>query len=126
MEDKADMLSERLLNYGEEIVKLVVSLERTTAGRHIAGQLLRSGTSAGANYEEARGAHGRADFVHKLRIVIKEVRESLYWLRLAERAGLSNGVSLVHLLDETEQLARIVGRSLLTASKGKQAPTKPH
>ena len=53
MEDKADMLSERLLDYGVEIVKLVASFERTTAGRHIAGQLLRSGTSVGANYEEA-------------------------------------------------------------------------
>ena len=69
-------LGERLLEYGARIVKLVESLPPTIAGKRIGDQLLRSGTSAGANYEEAQGAESHGDFVHKLQIALKEMRES--------------------------------------------------
>lgn len=118
MEEKANALSERLLDYGVEIVRLAGGLGRTVAGKHIANQLLRSGTSAGANYEEARGAQSRADFVHKLQVVLKEIRESHYWLKLTQRSSILDGRHLQHLLDETEQLSNIVSRSVITAKRG--------
>jgi four helix bundle protein len=75
------------LEYGARIINLVESLPNTLVGRRVADQLLRCGTSAGANYEEARGAESKEDFVHKLQIALKELRESNYWLRLLVRSG---------------------------------------
>ena len=75
-------LDERLLVYGATIIKLVESLPSTITGRRIGDQLLRSGTSVGANFEEAQGAEPKNDFAHKLQIALKEGRESNYWLRL--------------------------------------------
>ncbi len=88
MKEKADVISERLLDYGAEIIKLCGKLKKDTVGYHIKVQLLRSGTSAGANYEEACGAQSRADFIHKMQIVLKEIKESMYWLKLIERTQL--------------------------------------
>lgn len=68
MQNKRNDLSARLLNFTAEIIKLVVWLNKTAVGRHISGQLTRSATSAGANYEEACSAESRADFIHKLQI----------------------------------------------------------
>jgi four helix bundle protein len=79
---QADEIEERLVNFAVRIVKLSASLPRTPAGRHIAGQILRSGTSPAPNYGEARGAESHADFVHKLRIVLKELNETSIWLRV--------------------------------------------
>lgn len=77
-----------MLDYGFKIIQICGRLPRTVAGRHIAQQLVCSGTSAGANYEEACGAQSKADFVHKLQIVLKETRESMFWLRLADRSRM--------------------------------------
>jgi four helix bundle protein len=77
--------------------------------------LVRVATSSGANYEEACGAESRADFIHKMQIVLKELRESLYWLRLAHRAGLISAGDLKPLISEADGLAKIVGRSVVTA-----------
>jgi len=66
MKNERNDLSERLLDFAAEIIKLVVRLNKTAVGCHIGGQLTRSGTSAGANYEEAYGAESRADFIHGL------------------------------------------------------------
>jgi len=115
MEEVARKLSDRLLVYGSAIVKLSAPLSRTAAGRHMSSQLLRSGTSAGANYEEACGAHSRADFIHKMQIVYKEIRESLYWLKLIQRSGPLPGENLAGLIEETTALSNIVGKSLITA-----------
>lgn len=78
-DDYGDELGERLLNFAVRIIKLVKVLPNTDIGKHVRGQLLRSGTSPGSNYEEARGGESRADFIHKLGIVLlKELqRESL-------------------------------------------------
>ncbi|MGD1155522.1 MAG: four helix bundle protein [Terriglobia bacterium] len=80
-------LDERLLEYAARLIKLVESLPNTLVGRRVADQLLHSGTSAGANYEEARGAESKDDFVHKLQIALKELRESNYRLRLLVKSG---------------------------------------
>src|SRR5216683_921071 len=79
-------LSERLLDFGVRVIKVVEALPGTLVGRRIGDQLLRSGTSVGANYEESRAAESTADFVHKLKLSLKELRESHYWLRLLSKA----------------------------------------
>ena len=70
----ADALEERLIDFAVRIVKLSASLPKTSAGRHISGQILRSGTSPAPNYGEARGAESHADFVHKLRLVLERTK----------------------------------------------------
>ncbi len=79
---KADELVERLIDFAVRIINLSASLPKTAAGKHIAGQILRSGTSPAPNYGEARGAESHADFIHKLRIVLKELNETSIWLRV--------------------------------------------
>src|SRR5713101_7626272 len=79
---RADELEARLIDFAVRIVKLSAGLPRTSAGKHIAGQILRSGTSPAPDYGEARGAESHADFVHKLRIVLKELNETSIWLRI--------------------------------------------
>lgn len=83
-----DDISERLLDFAVRVIKLVNALPKTVVERHIAGQLVRSGTSCGSNYEESRGAESRADFVHKLGIALKEIKESRFWLKVIFTARL--------------------------------------
>jgi four helix bundle protein len=108
-------LEERLLSYGARIIRLVESLPKTLVGRRIGDQLLRCGTSAGANYEEARGAESREDFVHKLQIALKELRESNYWLRLLVKAGKVPNDRLADLVDESSQLRAMLSKAVATA-----------
>ena len=75
--DISDQIAERLLTFAAKVISLVQTLEKTPTGYHIGKQLLRSATSAGANYEESRGAESRNDFIHKMQIVLKEMRESV-------------------------------------------------
>ncbi len=111
-------LEERLLDYSVRIIRLVEALPATRAGNHVAGQLLRSGTSPLPNHAEAQAAESRADFVHKLKICLKELRESLRWLRLVARVPLVKPASKVeHLLAETEELVRIFSASVRTAQQ---------
>jgi four helix bundle protein len=118
MIEKRRDLGERLLEYGSRIIRLVESLPNTVVGRRVADQLLRSGTSAGANYEEAQGAESKDDFVHKLQIALKELRESNYWLRLLVKSGKIPAERMNDLLDESNQLRAILSKSVATA-KGK-------
>ena len=111
-------LGERLLEYGARIIKLVEPLPNTLVGRRVGDQLLRSGTSAGANYEEARAAESKVDFVHKLQIALKELRESNYWLRLLVKSGKISAERMADLLGESNQLCAILSKSVATA-KGK-------
>jgi len=111
-------VSERLLNYGVGAIRVVESLPRTLAGRRIGDQLLRSSISVGANYEEAQAAESREDFVHKLQIALKELRESNYWLRLLAKAGIAPGNQLSAILDESSQLRAMLSKAVAT-TKGK-------
>lgn len=112
-----DDLSERLTDFAVRVIKLSTSLPGNQVGRHISAQLLRSGTSAGANYEEARGAESRADFVHKTGIALKELKETRYWLRLVARTRLIKPTRIDSLLGECEQLCAILASSFLTAKR---------
>ena len=111
-------LEERLLNYAVAIVRLVENLSKTRAGNHVAGQLLRSGTSPLSNHGEAESASSSSDFVHKLRICLKEFRESKRWLLLIQRVPLIASASPVDpVLRETEELIKIFVVSIRTAEK---------
>jgi four helix bundle protein len=112
-------LSERLLDLAVRVAKVVDALPRTKMGQHAAGQLARSGTSAGPNYEEGCAAESRADFIHKLGIVLKELRESRFWLRFIAKAGLLRPKLLVGLIDECGQLCDIIGKSIVTAKRNR-------
>lgn len=111
-------LSERILEYGTRIVKVVGSMPKTLAGRRIADQLLTCGLSVGANFEEAQAAESHNDFVHKLQIALKELRESGYWLKVVSRSGLLPEKRLAPLLDESGQLVRMLSKGVARA-KGK-------
>src|SRR6185503_647993 len=109
-------LDKRLLEYAVRIIRLVEVLPATRAGNHVAGQLLRSGTAPLPNHAEAQAAESRADFIHKLKVCLKELRESLRWLRLIERVPMVKaGSKLDPLLDETEELIRIFVKSIQTS-----------
>jgi len=114
---RKDELSERLLGFTVRIIKLVDALPKTSVGRHLATQLLSSGTSPGANYEEACGAESRADFVHKLGIVLKELKESRFWLRVVQQTELLPPPRVEPLLKECEELCKIIAQSVITAKK---------
>ena len=112
---KADELEERLINFAVRIIKLAATLPRNPAGRHIAGQILRSGTSPAPNYGEARGAESTADFIHKLRIVLKELNETSIWLKVIQRSHLLRKELLVEIVQENTELCKILTSSLKTA-----------
>lgn len=111
----ADVLEERLLEFAARIGKVVDALPDTRLGRHVAGQLVRCGTSPAPNYGEACAAESRADFVHKLGIVLKELRESRVWLRMAVKSELLSPKKLEPLTDEATQLMNIIAKSIVTA-----------
>ncbi len=112
-------LAERLLDFGAEVVKLTEGLPNTIAGKRIGDQLLRSGTSVGANYEEAQAAESRKDFIHKLQLALKELRETHYWLRLLGKADIVKSERLTSIQDESEQLKAILSKAVITAKKNK-------
>ena len=116
-QSKADELEERLIDFAVRVVKLSAALPRTSAGKHIAGQILRSGTSPAPNYGEARGAESLPDFVHKLRIALKELNETRIWLRIISKSGMIEAQLLSNVIEENQQLACIVASSINTASR---------
>src|SRR6266436_6451274 len=94
---RADKLEERLIDFAVRIVILSANLPKTPAGKHIAGQIMRSGTSPAPNYGEARGAESHADFIHKMGIVLKELNETSIWLRIIERSQMVRGELLTEI-----------------------------
>ena len=119
-QSKGDGLEERLINFAVRVIKLTASLPKTPAGKHIAGQILRSGTSPAPNYGEARGAESHADFVHKLGIVLKVLNETSIWLRIIERSELLKAELLKEIIEENQELCRIFTSSHRTARANKK------
>ena len=120
----SDELEERLIEFAADIAMFSAELVGTPAGKHIAMQILRSGTAPAPNYAEARGAESRADFIHKLGIVQRELNETSVWLRVLKRINLGKADLLVAILQENVELARIIAASLKTAKSRNQAPPK--
>ena len=116
--DKKYDLEDRLIDFAVRIVRIVDSLPKTKIGNHISGQLIRSGTSPAPNYGEAQGAESRADFIHKLKIGLKELRETRVWLLIIVRTQLIHPKSkLDDRLSENDQLISIFVTSIATAKK---------
>ena len=111
----AGALQRRLVSFAVKIIELVGRLPKTSAGRHVSGQILRSGTSPAPNYGEARGAESRAGFVHKLRIAVKELNETGIWLLIILEARMAPAAVVENLIKEDRQLAWILGASIRTA-----------
>ena len=103
-----------MLDAVERVRRLLPALQENAAAKHVASQLWRAATGGGANYEEARSSESSADFLHKLRVATKELREALYWLRVVQRSDWTRG-SLDGLVDEFDQLVAILVVSARTA-----------
>jgi four helix bundle protein len=113
-------LSDRLWAFAARTGKLVDALPETRLGRHVANQLVRSGTAAAPNYDEGRVGESRADFVHKVNVALKELVETRGWLNFIIRAQLLPGRRVEVLLKECEELCRILGKSVSTAKANGQ------
>lgn len=115
-------IEERLLDFAVRVGKAINALPETRLGRHIAGQLVRSGTSPAPNYAEACAAESKRDFIHKLAIVLKELRESSVWIRLIVKSELVPEQRIELLRDECDQLCKIIAKSLVTAKSNQSRP----
>lgn len=109
-------LEDRLIEFAVEIIQLAESLPNTRAGRHISGQILRSGTSPAPNYGEAQAAESRSDFIHKMKVCLKELRETKVWLKMIVKAKL-NRSDINSLMEENDELISIFFTSINTAKK---------
>jgi len=116
---KGDDIQERLIDFAVDMIKLCATLPKSSAGKHVAGQLLRCGTSPAPNYGEARGAESRKDFVHKLGIVLKELNESGIWLQIIKRSEMLTSGVVNQLANERTELSKIISASIRTAGKSK-------
>ena len=119
----SDQLEERLVEFGASVIGLAGKLSKTFQGRHVAKQMLRCGTAGAANYAEARGAESRADFIHKMRVVQKELNETLVWLRVLLKSSLVSPELIIAIVAENKELARIVTASIRTARRRATVPS---
>jgi four helix bundle protein len=123
-------LEERLLEFASAVIDLSEKLPNSRSGNHIAGQILRSGTSPFPNHGEAESAESRDDFIHKLKICLKELRETRRWARLIQRKGWAkNEATLLFVLSESDELIRIFMSSIRAAQQNalaqKRKPETP-
>lgn len=119
---KANDLEERLFAFSLRIVRLYQKLaKQSELGRVLGKQLLRSGTSIGANYQEAQAGQSRLDFISKTSIALKEARETHYWLRIVIGSDLVPIEMMSDLLDETNQVKRILGAIVARCKKERRA-----
>ena len=114
-------LEERLIDFAIRIINIVEALPNTRAGNHIGGQLVRCGTAPAPNYGEAQSAESRNDFIHKIKIVLKELRETRVWLKIIQRKSLLKSTREIELLiAECDELISIFVTSVKTAEKNKR------
>lgn len=114
-------IEERLLEYAARVIRLVEALQNRKAATHVGGQLLRSGTSPLSNHGEAQAAESLDDFIHKLKVCLKELNESQRWLKLIHRVPLLDKPKKAEsLLQETRELCAIFAKSIQTAKRRKR------
>lgn len=116
-------LEDRLTQFAATVMGVLESLPSTRVGRHVAGQLLRCGTAPAAHYAEAQAAESRRDFIHKLRLCLKELRETVYWLKFTRRVGMGHIPAVERTLDEADQLIAILYTSARTAERNSEKGT---
>jgi len=112
---RPQVLQNRLISHAADILDISATLPKTPQATHISRQLLRAGTAAAANYGEARGAESRSDFVHKLRIVLKELNRTAVWLQLILKGSLMTPEKMSAVVAENEELCKIIAASIKTA-----------
>lgn len=110
-------LEERLIDFAVMVADIVEALPNTRLGNYIAGQIVCSGCSPALNYGEAQSAESRNDFIHKMKVILKELRESLISLKIIERKGLHDTNKVLTAKDECHQLVAIFVKSIETAKK---------
>jgi four helix bundle protein len=119
-EGKPRDIKERTFDFAVEIVHLCQDLDKTPGTTRTLGrQLLRSGTSIGANVEEAQAGQSRADFISKYSIALKEARETIYWLRLLIASEICSNGQSENLQGEAQEIARIIGSIIVNTRKGR-------
>ena len=116
MDRKFD-LDTRLISFASRIIDIAEALPKSIAGNHLAGQLIRSGTAPCLQYGEAQSAESRADFIHKMKISAKELRETYNCLRLIRRKEWYSEDKLASCIDENNQLISIFVKTIETAQK---------
>ncbi len=117
-------LEDRLIHHGVRIIRLAQALPKTRIGNHIAGPIIRSGTSPASNYGEAQSSESRSDFIHKMQVCLKELRETRVWLLMTARANLLKSASqLDPLIHETDPLISIFVTSIRTARQKRNDDT---
>ena len=114
---RANTLENRLVQFAIDIVTLVGQLPQNPQAKHIGNQILRSGTAAAPNYGEARAAESRADFVHKLKICLKELNETAIWLRILQGSVAVDSDFVARLVAENSELCKILVASVQTARR---------
>ncbi len=112
---KPQDIGERTFTFAVRIMKMTASLSQIQTNKVLINQIIRSATSIGANVEEARGGHTKVDFTHSMNIAKKEARETFYWLRLIEEMNPSLKTKLKLLLQENEELVKILTSIVKTA-----------
>jgi len=120
MENEKVDIAERSIFFSLRIIKLFRELEKDSVGKVIGNQLLRSGTSIGANIHEAQGGQSKADFIAKISISHKEALETSYWLRVITESKIISEKKLHELSDETGQLIKILASILITSKRNKK------
>jgi four helix bundle protein len=114
-------LEERLISFSTLIIKIVNKMPTDKVGGHLSGQLVRSGTSVSLNYGEAQSGESRRDFIHKIKIVLKELRETFVCLKLIKRSHLlKDETKLDKAIDENDQLIAIFVKSVETAQRNNE------
>jgi len=119
-------LEGRLINFASSIIRLSEKLPQTFAGRHMAGQMIPSGTAPALHYGEAQGAESRKDFIHKMKVALKELRETLNGLRIVTSVKWLPLEVLDPIVDENTQLISIFVRSIETATTNERMKQKQY
>jgi four helix bundle protein len=110
-------LEERLIGFGVRVCGIAERLPRSAIGAHLSGQLIRCGVSPAANYGEAQSAESRRDFIHKLKMCLKELRETQVWLKYGQRLELAPPNELDEAIRESDELIAIFVKSVETAKR---------
>jgi four helix bundle protein len=112
---RPEALQQRLISHAAVLLDVCSKLPPTPQATHVSRQLMRSGTAAAANYGEARGAESRSDFIHKLRVVLKELNETDVWLKLIVQGSLLGWQLMAPIVAENTELCRIIAASIRTS-----------
>ncbi|MEX0810785.1 MAG: four helix bundle protein [Chitinophagales bacterium] len=114
-----EQISKRFLDFCVCIYRQEKILCKSFSGKHVYQQLFRAGTSAAANYEEATSAESKKDFVHKMQVVLKEIREAHFWIRFAIKAKMlpAENADTKYLFSESKELLNIIGKAVSTTKK---------